>query len=193
MQQIEIKRKVFDVVQPMGERSFKVSRKGDFYFLKDFGNDKEGFEDFVDRTNTLKVTGVKQPKVYLYDKNSRIIVLEFIEGEFMNEYLSKEDATEEMVQKLFQTFWFGKIDKLALEMKPGNFKWYKNNLYYIPFKFKKFSDQNYFLNDELFYWFATPQLEKYLSSAGISFDHKRIKSEYEINKQITLLSIKYYR
>ena len=39
MKQIEIKRKVFDIIESMGERSYKVSRKGDLYFLKDLTKD----------------------------------------------------------------------------------------------------------------------------------------------------------
>lgn len=193
MQQIEIKRKFFDILEPMGERSYKVSRKGDLYFLKDFGKDKAGFEDFVDRTNTLKVTGVKTPKIYLYDKNSHIIVMEFIDGSFMSEFLSVHDMDENMYQKLFQTYFYGKVDKLYLDFKPENFKWYNNNLYYIPFTYKKFINSDKFINEDLYYWFATPILEEYLLSAGFSFDHKRVKSEFEINKSLTLLSIKYYR
>ena len=193
MRQIEIKRKVFDIIEQMGEKSYKVSRKGDLYFLKDFGDDKDGFEEFVDDTNTLKVTGIKTPKVYLYDKNSRIIVMEFIDGCFMSEFLSVQDPDDSIYQKLFQTYWFCKVDKIYIDFKPGNFKLYNNNLYYIPFKYKKFVDNNTFLQNDLFYWFATPKLEEYLGSAGFSFDHKRIKNEYETNKLITLLSIKYYR
>lgn len=193
MQQIEIKRKIFDVLEKLGERSFKVARKNDLYFLKDFGDDKKGFEDFVDRTNTLKVTGVKTPKVYLYDKNARIIILEYIDGSFMSEYLSSQDADDNIYQKLFQMFWLAKMDKLYLDYRPGNFKLFNNNLYYMPFTYKKFVDNNEFLNEDIYYWFATPKLEKYLLSAGFSFDHKRVKNDYVINKEITLTSIKYYR
>lgn len=193
MQQIEIKRKFFDVLEKMGERSYKVSRKDEIFFLKDFGDDKKGFEDFVDRTNDLKVTGVKTPKVYLYDKNSRMIVMEFIDGPFMSEVLAERDLEETIYEKLFQTFWYAKNDKMYLDFKPGNFKYYKEKLYYIPFTYKKFTDNNEFINVDIFYWFPTAQLEKYLLSAGFSFDHKRIKNEYLTNKQITLLSIKYYR
>lgn len=193
MQQIEIKRKFFDVIEKLGERSYKVSRKGDLYFLKDFGTDKSGFEDFVDRTNELKVTGVKSPKIYLYDKNSRIIVMDYIDGPYLSEIIAENDLEEEIIAKLFQTFWLAKIDKLYLEYRPGNFKLHKDNLVYIPFKYKKFVNNNDFLNNDLLYWFPTSKLEEYLLSTGLSFDHKRIKNEYLTNKQMTLMSIKYYK
>ena len=48
MEIFEIKRKIFEVVEKLGERSYKVSRKGKIYFLKDFENDKKGFEQYVD-------------------------------------------------------------------------------------------------------------------------------------------------
>ncbi len=193
MQQFEIKRKFFDVIEQLGDRSYKVQRKNDIYFLKDFGDDKKGFEDFIERTNKFKVCGVKSPKIFYYDKNSRLVVMEFIDGSFMSEILSVSDLDETIYQKLFETFWFGKIDKMYLDFKPGNFKLFNNKLYYLPFTYTKFENNDVFLQRDIKYWFATEELEKYLGFAGFSFDHSRIKNEYETNKTIALMSIKYYK
>ena len=47
VEEIEIKRKVYQVVEQIGERTFKVERKGEYFFLKKFDDDKAGFQDFV--------------------------------------------------------------------------------------------------------------------------------------------------
>lgn len=193
VRQIEIKRKFFDIIEPLGERSFKVDRKGDIYFLKDFGDDRKGFENFVERTNKFKVCGVKTPKIYLYDKNLHIIVMDYIDGSFMSELLSINDPDESIYQKLFEAFWFAKVDKMFLDFKPANFKLYNDKLYYLPFSYSKFESNEKFLEGDLKLWFSTPELEKYLISAGFSFDHNRIKNEYETNKQMALMAVKYYR
>ncbi len=193
MQQFEIKRKFFEVVETMGERSYKVQRKNDIYFLKDYGQDKKGFEEYIERLNKFKVCGVKTPKVYYYDKNSRLVVMDFIDGTFISELLSISDPDESLYQKLFETFWFGKVDKMYLDFKPGNFKLFNNKLYYLPFTFTKFENNEVFLEGDLKLWFPTVELEKYLGFNGFSFDHSRIKSEYETNKNIALMSVKYYR
>lgn len=193
MQQIEIKRKFFDVIEKLGERSMKVQRKNDIYFLKDYGDDREGFDTFVDRLQKFKVCGVKTPEVYLYDKNQRIVVMDFIEGESMDEYLSKQDLNDDLYKLLFDTYWLAKQDKIYLEFKPENFKFSSGKLFYLPFRYKKFVDNQSFLNKDLKFWFATEELENYILSRGLEFDHSRIKSEYEINKFMALMSIKYYR
>ena len=102
MQEIEIKRKFFQILEKIGDRSYKVQRKNDIYFMKQYGEDKEGFEKFVDKLQTFKVCGVKTPKVYVYDKNQRIVVMEYIEGDTMDAYFSVAELTDNMFQKLFQ-------------------------------------------------------------------------------------------
>ena len=41
MEFFEIKRKIFEVEEKIGERSYRVSRNGKIFFLKDFENDKK--------------------------------------------------------------------------------------------------------------------------------------------------------
>lgn len=193
MQQIEIKRKFFDVLETMGERSYKVSRKNNLYFLKDFGEDRKGFEDFVERTNKFKVCGVKSPKVYLYDKNRRIIVMDFIEGQFMDQYLAEKELDDDLYKALFEAYWFAKQDKIYLDFQPHNFILKDGKLFYIPFLYKRFENNNQFIQEDIKYWFYTEKLENYLLSRGFDFDHKKLKSDYEINKFMALVTIKYYR
>ena len=78
---IEIKRKEFEVLEQVGDRSFKVERKGQLYFLKKFENDAKGFDAFVDAEHKLRVSGIVNPKCYIYDKKLRIAVVDWIEGD----------------------------------------------------------------------------------------------------------------
>ena len=73
---IEIKRKEFEVVEKLGDRSFKVERKGKIQFLKKFENDVKGFELFEKNQLVLKNSGLKIPKIYLWDKRSLITVVD---------------------------------------------------------------------------------------------------------------------
>ena len=72
---IEIKRKEYEIIEQIGERSFKVERKGQLFFMKNFGDDQKGFEEFVDAEHKLRVSGVTNPKCYLYDKKIRIAII----------------------------------------------------------------------------------------------------------------------
>ena len=193
MQQIEIKRKFFDVLEQIGTRSYKVQRKNDVYFLKNYGDDKAGFDKFVENQQTLKYTAVKTPKVYVYDKNQRIVVMEYIEGDTLDQYISVADLTDSMYQKLFQTYYFAKMDKLYLDYKPENFKYSNDKLYYLKFDYKKFENNNKFIQQDIRLWFGTEEQERYVLSRGFDFDHKRVKNEYEANKFMALVTIKYFK
>ena len=118
---IEIKRKEFEVLEQIGERSFKVSRKGQLYFLKKYEDDPAGFDKFVDAEHRLRVSGVNNPKCYLYDKKLRIAVLEYIEGETCFDTLLKGELSEEIIEGLFKTFWYAKNDRMDLDYSPINF------------------------------------------------------------------------
>ena len=79
-EEIEVKRKVFTIIEQIGDRSYKAERKGQFFFIKKFEDDAKGFESFCDAEHRLRVSGVVNPKCYLYDKKTRIAVIEYIEG-----------------------------------------------------------------------------------------------------------------
>ena len=189
---IEIKRKEFEVLEKLGEHSFKVQRKDKIYFLKKYDN-KDSFNEFVDNYRRLKITAMDIPKCYLFDKNLLISVVDFIEGDNMFDVLSKEDIKNEDVYKcLFLAEWYMRREKLRIDFSPENFVFNGKKLYYLPYSFGKFEPDYDFNMKDLRLWFATKQLSSYVKSKGIEFDDSRIGNEYAINKQIALMAVKYY-
>ena len=193
VEEIEIKRKVYQVVEQLGDRSFKVERKGTYYFLKKFDNDKEGFEKFVDCEHRLRVSGVTNPKCFLYDKNLRWAVIEYVEGDNCLEMLAREELPEEIIKLMFTAFWYARNDHMALDMKPDNFVYSNGKLYYMPFKVEKFITNDNFVQRDIRLWFFTKDFVKYCHSKGIDVDESPLKSDYETNKYIALMTVKYYR
>ena len=189
---IEIKRKEFTVIKEMGDRSFKVERKGTFYFLKKYSS-KQELQDFEEKQHRLKFTAIDLPKVYLFDKKDLISVVEFIEGDTVLELLAKEDVQDENLYKcLFSTEWYARREKIKLDYKPENFKFDGKKLFYLPFKYERL-DPNYNFNmTDLRLWFPTKQFATYVKSKGLEFDDKRTGDEYAVNKQIALMAVKYY-
>ena len=115
---IEIKRKEFEVIEQMGDRSYKAERKGCLYFVKKFENDVKGFEQFVDAEHKLRVSGVVNPKCLIYDKKTRIAAVEFIEGDTCLETLLGGELPELAIELLFKTFWYARTDRMALDYHP---------------------------------------------------------------------------
>ena len=189
---IEIKRKEFEVLEKLGEHSFKVQRKDKIFFLKKYDN-KDAFNRFVEQYRRLKITALDIPKCYLFDKNLLISVVDFIEGDNMFDVLSKEDIKNEDVYKcLFLAEWYMRREKLRIDFSPENFVFNGKKLYYLPYSFGKFEPDYDFNMKDLRLWFATKQLSSYVKSKGIEFDDSRIGNEYAINKQIALMAVKYY-
>ena len=189
---IEIKRKEFEVLEKMGEHSFKVQRKNKIFFLKKYEN-KDAFNAFVDQYRRLKITAMDIPKCYLFDKNLLISVVDFIEGENIFNILLKEDIkNEEIFKNLFLDEWYMRREKLRIDFHPENFIFDGKKLYYLPFKYGKFEPDYDFNMKDLRLWFPTKQLSAHAKSKGFEFDDSRIGNEYATNKQIALMAVKYY-
>ena len=193
VEEIEIKRKIYQVIEQVGDRSFKVERKGEYFFLKKFDNDREGFDKFVDCEHRLRVSGVTNPKCYLYDKNLRWAVIEYVEGDNCLDLLVNGELPEQVYELMFKAYWYGKTDRMALDMKPDNFVYTNGKLYYMPFKCEKFVSNDTFVQRDINLWFFTKDFIKYCHSKGIDVDQSRLKSDYETNKAIALMTVKYYR
>ena len=190
---IEIKRKEYEIIEQIGEHSFKVKRKGQFFFMKKFEDDPVAFEKFVDAEHRLRVSGVTNPKCYIYDKKLRIAIIEYVEGETCFDMLLKEDLSESVIELLFKTIWYARNDRLALDYSPKNFVFANGKLYYLPFKYDIFTTNEQFVQKDIMLWFFTKDFIKYCHSLGIDADQTRLKSDYETNKNIALMTVKYYR
>lgn len=190
---IEIKRKEFEVVEKLGDRSYKVERKGKFYFLKKFENDKKGFELIVKNQEILKISGICVPKVYMWDKNSMIFITDFIDGENVFDKLSIEDLDEKIYDCVFLDYYFCKRNKISIDFDPINFKFFEDKLYYLPFTKGEFDSKRNFLEKDLPFWFFTKDFVKLAHSRVVDVDEKRLKNDFEMNKAMTLMGIKYYR
>ena len=189
---ISIKRKDFEVLETLGEHSFKVERHGKIFFLKKYDN-KDKFNDFIKKSHRLKITAIDTPKVYMFDKEQMISVAEFIEGPTMLECLSKEDINNEEIYRLLMLIeWYGRREKIRIDFLPENFIFTGKKLVYLPYAFKDFEQGYNFNMKDIRYWFPTKELSAYVKSKGLSFDDKRIGNEYAVNKQIALMVVKYH-
>ena len=189
---IEIKRKEFEVLEKLGEHSFKVQRKDKIYFLKKYDN-TESFNKFVEQYRKLKITALDIPKCYLFDKNLLISVVDFIEGDNIFEILLKEEIKNEDIYKLlFLDEWYMRREKLRIDFHPDNFIFNGKKLYYLPYSFGKFEPNYDFNMNDLRLWFITKQFAAYAKSKGFEFDDSRVGNEYATNKQIALMAVKYY-
>lgn len=188
-----IKRKEFVVTDKLGEKSFLVTRKNKKFFLKKFTS-KEEFLDFIERVHRLKITAIDIPKPILFDKNQLIFVSEYIEGKPLIDMLKEGPITDEKIyEELFRTDFFMKHEKIKLDLLPENFIFTGKRFVYLTYKYEIYPVSYSFINKDVRLWFDTKELMSYLAKFGYEMDIKRLSSEYLTNKQIALMSVKYYR
>ena len=193
MEIFEIKRKIFEVVEKLGERSYKVSRKGKIYFLKDFENDKKGFEEYVSTETKLNGTGIAHPKIYAYDKNIRVVASEFIDGSTVCQDLIKEDLSEQYFELVFRANWFVKKDKLGINYDPRLWKLNGEKLFYLGPICGKFEENTSFEKEKMRLWFYSKDFAKFLVQNGLPVDKSRVpENEAFVNKRMALMVVKYY-
>lgn len=193
MEQFEIKRKVFDLVEQIGERSYKVSRKNKLYFLKDFGNDTKGFEKYTDELSRLNRTGLSTPKLYVYDKGCRMSACEFIEGKTVLDTLKESELDELVYDNAFKANWYAKHEKVAVSWDPLYWVISGEKLYYLGSILGKFKENDSFEKEGIFLWLYSKDFIQYLMNHGIRVDESRKNETVAANKKIALTVVKYYR
>ena len=112
IEEIEVKRKYYQIIEQIGDRSFKVMRKDKLYFLKKFEGDNKGFEHFIDCEHRLRVSGVVSPKCQIYDKKTMIAVVDYIEGENCFDMLQKATYQNQLLNFYSRHFGTQKTIKL---------------------------------------------------------------------------------
>lgn len=190
---VEIKRKEYEIIESIGSHSFKVMRKNQYFFMKKYEDDPAGFEKFIEAEHRLRVSGVTNPKCFLYDKKTRTVIVEYVEGKNCLQNLLEGDLPESIIELMFKTFWYARNDRLALDYSPENFVFANNKLYYLPFICGQFTTNEQFIQKDIRLWFFTKEFVKYCRDRGLTPDESRLKSDYETNKNIALMTVKYYR
>lgn len=188
---IILKKKPVEIIETLGGKSFKVNFKNKIYFMKKF-EDKNQFENFINRLKYLRNSGILVPKLILKDKKQFIVLTEFIDGINPFDALIEGPLDEVYYKNIFHIAFRSKFEGLNLNFKPDNFLLNNDKLIYISTEFKKYKEEENFINTDMKLWFYTKEFGAYLNSKDLDVDSSRIKPEYESNKEIVLITIKYY-
>lgn len=192
MEKILIKNKEYEVVEQLGENSYVVNFKNRKVFVRKFA-DKNSLLNFMDVSKKIKNSGVSNPKVLMYDKKSFSFVCEYLQGEKVFDRLVKDGLSDDIYDQLFQQFWYARAEQIGLDYHTDNWMISGAKLYYLPFNYSKFTSKDEFLKNEIKQWFLSKEFAEYAKEKGVIIDESKMPSEYELNRKITLISVKYYR
>lgn len=193
MEKVTIKHKEFEVVDRKGDHSFVAKFKDKLYFVNCYTPKSDEFKGAIDAVKKIKLSGVASPKLCLIDKKQGYIVREYIEGEYVSDVLAKEDLKESVYEQLFKNAYYAKINKMTLNYEPDKWMICNDKLVYVFPLYIIYKKEKDLVERYLRLWFMSEELNNFLKEKGIELDKMRIKKEAETNKEIILMTCKYYK
>ena len=193
MEQIKIKHRLFEKVEDLSESSFIAARKDKKYEVIVFDYSSEQGSKLLYSLSRIYNSGIKSPKIFYVDKKAGYIVRELVQGENMMNFISKQDITEDIYKALFNNRYIAKVSSLTLNYEPDKWVLCDNCLYYMGTEFIPYDESKDLVHKYMRLWFNTKELAQYLTNNNLPYDKTRIKDEYSTNKEIVLMTVKYYK
>ena len=192
MENIKIGFKTFEVKEELKENTYKAYRKNKVYFVRMFPNDLKGYNHYLNLRMKFKNNGVKHPKIVAKDNKKMIVVSEYIDGPTVMDLLIKSDLDEKIYEKMFLMTYIAKIEHKTLNYDPELYRFDGNELYYLGTELFDYKEENKFIDKGIRLWFYTREFSELLIEKGLPINKDRIKQDFAINKQIVLMTCKYY-
>lgn len=195
METIIIKRKEFEILEKLGERSYKLTRKGKTYFAKSFEPKSDEYNDYLYSATRLKSSLVLSPRIYLADKKTGYVVSDYIEGQTVLDYLVNNEPSDDdlIYRQIFVATHLARVNGMVLDCKPDSWVIKNNDLYYMAHYFGFYSKASDFTQTDIRLWFITKELVAYAKEKGFEINKSRLKDEFLTNKHIVLVTCKYYQ
>lgn len=191
MENILVKRKEFNILEKLTDKTFKVERKGKIYFAKVFET-REAFEDFIYAKKHIYLSGVTTAKLILKDKKTLTVLTEFIEGKSALQALIDNDINDTYYELIFINSYRAKLERISLDFSPEHWILSNDKLYYMETIMMPFEKELSFTEKYIRLWFNTKELKEHLTNLNIDNSSIQIKSEYETNKEIVLKTCRFY-
>ena len=193
MDNLKIKHKEFEVLEIVSEDTFKCSFKHKLYLVKKYDLENSESRESFNMVVSLTHCSVKMARVKIIDKKNGYIVKEYIEGVSLFDYILDHDFNENIYRQVFQNSYMAKIAGLNLDLSLSSWMLVGDELYYIADKCEKFEHDKEFTKTMLRTWFLGKELAKYYENNGVLFDKTRIKDDYVVNKEMVLMTCRYYQ
>lgn len=183
----------YEIIGKLENDLFLCKRKGKEYLFRFFTSDDSRQETFFYNMNLIENSGIDHPKIIYMNKKKGLFLCEYIKGEILTNFLAKSEFLEDFYQQLFKNSYMAKINKLSLNFEPDNWIVANNKLYYISDFVETYKKENDFAVKDLKLYFQTKAAKEYLTHRNIDTSSFTVKNEYETNKEMVLITCKYYK
>jgi hypothetical protein len=131
-------------------------------------------------------------KICFHDDEQHVIVFDYFPEEDCLTVLSKGPLTEPYFDALFSLYRFARFSKVALDWEPQNFMLRGSQMFYLPHKVTKLTEENGLEKGGLATWFLGKEGIANLARKGYDVSKFTPMSEAEVNKAMTLMAVKYW-
>lgn len=193
METIKAKFKEFVIDSNIGENTFICKHNKTKYFLRKF--DPKTIEGIalVQSLKKLSDNGIKIPKIIAINKKKGFVISQYLKGTKVIDLISDADLNENVYSQLFVVAYMARINKMTLNYEPDNWMMANDTLYYLNPFYIPYDPKKDLIERYLPLYFNTKQLKQYMENMNVFYDKKRVKPEYETNKEMAMMACKYYR
>lgn len=190
METIKFKNKEFEIVNKLANKKLHVKRKDKHFIIVPFDN-AESFNSYLINKKSLKKNKVEMSKVLKKDKNSLLVLEQFIEGENLMAIIASNRLDDVCLQELFRVYRNNRFAQILLSYKPENFVKRKKYFYYISDAITPMKQGIAFeRGDDILLWLNTNKQKQYIINKGYQYlDRMMLTSDAEIKKKIALVCV----
>ena len=192
MNVIRIKRKDYEIVEIISNNIFKCYYNNKEYIITKLDITDPHYQDRLFLLNKLLSSGVPQPKLKYFDKKQGYLVREYMEATSLFDYILDHDFDEVIYKKIFYNAYAAKVAGLKINFDLKSWVFIDDSIYYVSLDAEKYSPENDFTKKDIWKWFMGKELADYYEKNGVLIDKTRIKSDFEVNKEMVLMTCKYY-
>ena len=193
MNSITIKRREFEIVEIIKNNSFKCTYKDKEYFVKKYDLEKSEAKSRFNNALKLHRSSVNTAKLILADKKQGILAFEWLDGTLVSTYILDHDFDENIYRQIFLNSYMARAMKLNLDYSLNQWMMVGSKLYYISDFCEEYRAENDFTKKQLRLWFLSKDLSKFYENTGVLFDKNRIKDDFTVNKEMVLMTCKFYQ
>ena len=189
MENIKIKRKEFEISEIVSKDTYKSIFKNEAYLIKKYDPDSDEFT----MLRKLMKSSISFPTVKYLDKKTGYVAFEWYEGVFLSDYILNNDFNENIYKQIFRNSYYARVVGLNLDYSLNKWMLVGDRLIYVGTYCEKYDPRFDFTKSKMREWFMTKELAAFYEKNGVLFDKKRLKDEFSANKEMVLMTCKYYQ
>lgn len=190
---IQVKNKKFVIQSVKAEHedhtTYVCSWSNRTYVLRVY---RSGFAQAMADYKVLKHAGINMAKICFHDDEKGIIVFDYFPEDDCLKAISKGPLPDIYFAALFSLYRFARFSKIALDWAPQNFMLRGTQMFYLPTKWEKLTEENPLEKEGIRLWFLGKETHALLKRKGYDVSGLPMLEDTAVNKAMVLAAVQYW-